>query len=1226
MEITLEQIPRGPLPKWILEQAIRQSIDSRPKSEGGPSRILFIHSSGLSRDRFLDSISESTGIVDRSAHLTLNGLCTKIYADLREPRMLPDGPSLELAIHTIMEKKASELAFPLLHPVDNRRWPISKTRTLLGLESILRRHNAPLETLEEHLQGVHSSIDEIEDILGGAHPSRFYSRLIEGINDLDRKIFSFDFVDGILLLNHPPNLDPIFVEILEGISSRVPIHQLCYSGSHRLGYHGMLIHDIPPVTSSSDLPKWIPKHDPSKNDSSTNVHRIHIRESSSSSRVTARIIKKYLESGESDILLVHPSANNLPAEWKIELASLGVPVASEKAPLRTSPFVHWISSAINLAHSEECFSLESLLSFAVQRTVKLFENNRISSHPSNSDVYPIPDREVLETLARDRRLIGGRGVLSDWLRALSSDASESRNPINHEKTQWWFLCTLGALSPILDPRDAELLKEETYRKGCFSGVELPFDILECSPDEWLNQLVSMLDIEELSSQFDGKREDSLVGLQILMSEISKLREYEESMSVPSPDNSRIWCNQIQSLIDAGVMPEINPPHSTVLVKTPDDLLGCRASRVIVVEPTAQEWDLRVTIPPLLYEEERQRLGILRPDGPIRHARHLLRSLFHSGEEVIIVDPTILDESSPPVAPYVEHWREVSELEGLPTFLSEDDFTDALGWSKIEIEGHLRIVAEDRTVRSYSDGSSTVVIEDSHGVSWRSERSSEGNLLLQRHETTTLPLSYTSSLVTLEPDLFSDRLQRQPSIITGSNAYHPDSVQEFIVSTKPLTMIPQKKHFTDIPKPVENPTWPVIGGFWNEKETLSIDPRPIFPKPIDLESIDSRHGFSSGEDWVVPEVWSPSRLNSWIGCGRRGWLSQALFANADDIPDEELDVRTRGVLIHEVSEGMIEDTLGMTRSDERTSFEPRSIAKSGKKPNELMTKMAELLDVHAPWLSRADVVTDERLRDLVGMDDESWRSWLSKRSKLAPSGRFGQIIAAEFGIPDSVPISMEYKIGKDKGKGEGTILGKDKSGSEVKVRGSIDRVDLVPIGENGELIDEKGSDEIAPLFGNKKWKPKRLVLIRDMKTAAKDRGVKKHYNALLEDVQLAIYARAWEIEHPGDLVIGVGVTDIALETVHHIELDSEWTNKLEGLEIGKRSEILTGLFRPLSGKDTSPDQPSFRAWMQHRLDAVFRAVNAAKSGHFIPNPTHECSYCPVSDICGLSEIGGDGKWG
>ena len=114
MEITLEQIPRGPLPEWILQHAIQQTIDPRPISEGGPSRILFIHSSALSRDKFLNKISSSTGIVDRSSHLTLNGLCTKIYADLREPRMLPDGPSLELAIHSIMQRKASQLEFPFI--------------------------------------------------------------------------------------------------------------------------------------------------------------------------------------------------------------------------------------------------------------------------------------------------------------------------------------------------------------------------------------------------------------------------------------------------------------------------------------------------------------------------------------------------------------------------------------------------------------------------------------------------------------------------------------------------------------------------------------------------------------------------------------------------------------------------------------------------------------------------------------------------------------------------------------------------------------------------------------------------------------------------------------------------------------------------------------------------------------------------------------------------------
>lgn len=1228
MEITLEQIPRGNLPDWVLQHAIRQSIDPRPFSEGGPSRILFIHSSSLSRDRFLSQISSTTGIVDRSSHLTLNGLCTKIYADLREPRMLPDGPSLELAMHSIMETKAAQLEFPLLHPLEDRKWPISKTRTLLRLNSTLRRNNAPLDTLVDHLQGVQSSIDEIEQTLSGAYPSRFHSRIIEGLENLERSIFTFDLVDGIVLMNHSPSIDPIFIKILECISVRIPIHQLCYHGSHRLGYHGLLIDDISPVKSSTDLPSWIPPHDPIKNEKIPNIHRIHIRESSSSARVTARIIKKYLDSGIQDILLVHPSGHNLPAEWKNELSSLGIPVSKNKCQLRSSPYVHWISSAIQIVHSEECFSLESLLSFAVQRTIRLFQLEDVAPHPTDTNLIPIPNREVLESLARDRRLIGGKGVLQDWLRAFSSDASESRNPIAFEETQWWFLCTLGALSPILNDQDLKSLKNESFWKGCYSGVQLPFEINESSPDLWLNNLVSMMNIEHHSENFDGEREDGLVGLQILMSELSKLRSYEKSMGKSSPESADCWCDQIQSVIDSGVLPEISPLFSPVLVRTPDEVLGCYAERVILVEPTAENWELRVTLPPLLQEEDRQRLGILRPDGPIRHTRHLLQSIYYSGEEVVIVDPTILDESSPPVAPYVEYWREHSQPESLPSFLSSDDFSDGTGWCKCEHNDLSLIIAEDRTVQPYSDGSSTVIVEELHGVSWRSKRSSEGNLLLKRQQITTPPLSYTSALVTHESRLFSDRIQRQPSLVSGSDAYHSEAkVRDSVVSTKPLSIIPKPKHLAeDLPLPVENPSWPVIGGIWKEKETMSIDPRPLFPAEIQIAAVDNRHGHSSGDEWKVPDVWSPSRIQSWIECGRKGWLNQALYASSDDIPDEELDSRTRGVLIHEVTEGMIEKALGMNRSKERTSFTPRSVATSGITPKKLMTNMAVLLDEHAPWLSRSDVVTDERLRDLVGMDDESWRTWLSKRSDLSPSGRFAQIISAEFEICDSVPICMEYKIGMEKNIEKGTVIGTDKSGNDVKVRGSIDRVDLVPIGKNGELIDESGCDETAPLYPDGKWKPKRLVLIRDIKTASKDRGADKHHNALLEDVQLAIYARAWEIEHPGDLVVGVGVSDIGLETVHYIEIDPEWIPTLDGLEIGERTNVLTGLFRPYSSTSTSSDQPGFRAWLEHRLNAVFRATNAARHGQVAPNPTTNCSYCSVSDICGLSDIGGEGRWG
>ncbi len=93
---------------------------------------------------------------------------------------------------------------------------------------------------------------------------------------------------------------------------------------------------------------------------------------------------------------------------------------------------------------------------------------------------------------------------------------ESRNPIAFEETQWWFLCTLGALSPILNDQDLKSLKNESFWKGCYSGIQLPFDINESSPDLWLNNLVSMMNIEHHSENFDGEREDGLVGLQILI--------------------------------------------------------------------------------------------------------------------------------------------------------------------------------------------------------------------------------------------------------------------------------------------------------------------------------------------------------------------------------------------------------------------------------------------------------------------------------------------------------------------------------------------------------------------------------------------------------------------------------------------------------------------------------------------------------------------------------------
>ena len=50
-------------------------------------------------------------------------------------------------------------------------------------------------------------------------------------------------------------------------------------------------------------------------------------------------------------------------------------------------------------------------------------------------------------------------------------------------------------------------------------------------------------------------------------------------------------------------------------------------------------------------------------------------------------------------------------------------------------------------------------------------------------------------------------------------------------------------------------------------------------------------------------------------------------------------------------------------------------------------------------------------------------------------------------------------------------------------GVIDRVDLVPFDEQGEKWhDDEGSNQVAPLrlFGSG-WKPRRMVIIRDLKS-------------------------------------------------------------------------------------------------------------------------------------------------
>ena len=67
------------------------------------------------------------------------------------------------------------------------------------------------------------------------------------------------------------------------------------------------------------------------------------------------------------------------------------------------------------------------------------------------------------------------------------------------------------------------------------------------------------------------------------------------------------------------------------------------------------------------------------------------------------------------------------------------------------------------------------------------------------------------------------------------------------------------------------------------------------------------------------------------------------------------------------------------------------------------------------------------------------------------------------------------------------------------------------------------------------------MVRDLKSVRgpqPSQSGHRHLSEVHEQVQLALYARAWEVAHPGDRVVGVGITEIGDRTTQFLELDPE----------------------------------------------------------------------------------------
>ena len=97
---------------------------------------------------------------------------------------------------------------------------------------------------------------------------------------------------------------------------------------------------------------------------------------------------------------------------------------------------------------------------------------------------------------------------------------------------------------------------------------------------------------------------------------------------------------------------------------------------------------------------------------------------------------------------------------------------------------------------------------------------------------------------------------------------------------------------------ENTIWPNLGYKINGiTVSPAIDPRPLplqFDLPPTLQSV-----MGDSQSVLLPKRWSPYRLQAWLKCPRQAWLTNYLQLTSHEIQNEDLDNRTRGLLMHDI---------------------------------------------------------------------------------------------------------------------------------------------------------------------------------------------------------------------------------------------------------------------------------------------------------------------------------------
>ena len=1206
--LSMEAIPAGTsVPDWLIEAIL------------SGERLIVIHPTEASKKQTINKLHsiQQGGIVDSSRHLTVQGLISVLYLDLRLPAiMTDDGITFELT-HRELSMAASEYGFPLIHANPDIPWSRSRTKRVLALHKEIFSLEKPL-LWDEDPCAAHCDkiLKNLEIKMGMTHPSRKSRVLLDNLTESEEIPFTLRGISGIIMLDHSSNLTEVELAILRRISRIVNTHQLVNPGSHRLGFHGEYIEDIHPVRKQTDLPKWVPEHKiwvPSSKqdwrspDFSSQIFHVMAESEEQSISAVGEILTKI----KGDVIVVDGDSKNLQKRLSPYLLNRGIRLRGESISALSSSAVARILSILEMPRGEEAWSLDKLSDMVEQICLPMKWSILNLEHPENQDWCPKLHVESVAELARGFHVLGGRGSLARWLSTLSKATprfvGDEQSAQALEESQWWLSIISRWMYPLLNKTDKPVAMQKCV--GCISGKELPLPEPPLNQISWFNSLLSQIDWDLLSSR-DNLESNSIPGLQHFVESVSRLaREI-------GTDFGDSFFEILENLASNTQIPSRRGSDTGIRILDPHQSLGTNCDVLILNRFNSETWSMKSPSVPWLDEKSRMKLGINRPDSELRKGRHYIRNLLNSSNVVIIVDSSLQDgvELSGPLDEWLSMITRNRELDlnQSPPFIDPDDWNPKTPdkpwiWRTIPNLGP-RLVYKVSSMEMLREGVRT----HNSGILPRDEAQRSGLALIEGREITNRPLGINTILEAVKIEILPDQYQRRRNITNypiGEIFPFEDSGQ--MIRTSDYRIIPNRDN---LPQARYSLEWPHLGEVKEKKNILGIDPRPIVPPSTQIKSLDQRIGLGTVKI-NLPKVWSQSRLQAWLFCPRNAWYERHLKLRKEEKVPEDLAANVRGNIIHFVEEAVLR-AHGLEK--DRLPIEPKSLADGELKNLDQAWQVAlKTLVEKAPWMRREDGVSAHRCRDLVGVQPSNWKSWLEGEDAIPIGGRLGRMIISDFELSDCAPLASEWEVGSND-KSYVTIdlpssPEMNVESNSFRFTGFVDKVDSVII--DYEFAEEAGTIPLDLDIGQDVPVSK-LVIIRDIKSVdgRKDDGKDhRHLKGLFDELQLALYARAWEISNPGHRVVGVGVTQVGVDTMPLVEIDPDFRELLQNSSIGHITQYLVDQYRR-PGESNQANSNPFRAWMRERITTAIRVIDNAKKG-IIP-----CN-CSVDNVCPSLRGGG-----